>query len=242
VRPFVRAWLSLSLVSAVAAAADAPAPSPELIKRANALLDAALDASAPDLKSDALAALGASHRPDAREKLVAAVGDDDGHIRFGGAQGLRFLADANTGPAIAAAWRKEKGWSIKKELSAAAAATGARELLPDLKAALLYETQLDHRESLAWALEDLGDPDAQASLAQMGNPPKKKLIKDGADSWSRHVLQGKKEGDIRLAVKTLAFMGVRDDVPLLQKQLDSKDSETRLWAAAALVRLAQPLP
>ena len=107
------------------------------------------------------------------------------------------------------------------------------------KAALLYETQVDVREAIAWSLDDLGDGDAKPALAQLGNPVRKDLVKDGTDSWSRHVLEGKKQGDHRLAVKTLAAMGKREDAALLEKELDSPDVETRLWAAAALVRLAR---
>jgi hypothetical protein len=229
-------WLCMG---GLALAADAPAPPAELLKRANAILDAALADSRAEQRSDGLGALGASKRADSKEKLTLAVTEDDGHVRFGAAQGMRFLADPETAPAIVAAWRKEKGWRVKKELSLAAGATGARDLVPDLKAALLYETQQDVREAVAWSLDDLGEPDGKAALAQLGNPERKKLVKDGADSWSRHVLEGKKQGDHRLAAKTLAMMGKREDAPLLQKELDSTDVETRLWAAAAIIRLAR---
>jgi HEAT repeat protein len=235
--PFVPLAAVLVSLPSVASAADAPPPSADVLKKAHAQIDAALKDQRQTLRGEGFAALGASHRPDAREKLLAALADDDGHTRFAGAQGLRMLADPNTQAAIVAAWRKEKGWAVKKELSLAAAAIGARDLVPDMKAALLYETAPDVRETLAWSLDDLGDPDARNALAQMGNPERKKLVKDGADSWSRHVLEGKKQGDERLAVKTLAFMGTRDDVPQLSKRLDSSDAETRLWAGAALVRL-----
>jgi hypothetical protein len=223
----------------VSAIAEGPPSTAGTVQRANAVIDAALVDTRASIRAEGFAALGASRRPDARERLLAAVGDDDGHTRFAAAQGLRMLADPNSGAAIAAAWRKEKGWAVKKELSLAAAAAGARELVPDLKAALLYETQPDVREALAWSLDDLGEAEARTALAAMGNPERKKLVKDGADSWSRHVLEGKKQGDERLAVKTLAFMGNRDDVGQLTKRLDSPDTETRLWAAAALVRLSR---
>jgi hypothetical protein len=35
------------------------------------------------------------------------------------------------------------------------------------------------------------------------------------------------------------MMGRREDAALLAKELDSPDAETRLWAAAALVRLSR---
>jgi HEAT repeat protein len=235
--PFAPVALLLASLASGAHAADAAPPTDDVVKRANAQVDAALTDAKPNFRGEGFAALGASHRADAREKLLAALVDDDGHNRFAAAQGLRMLADPKTAPAIVAAWRKEKGWAIKKELSLAAGATGARDLVPDMKAALLYETASDVRETLAWSLDDLGDSDARSALAQMGNPERKKLIKDGADSWSRHVLEGKKQGDERLAVKTLAFMGTREDVPQLTRRLDSADAETRLWAAAALIRL-----
>ncbi|HEX4620546.1 MAG TPA: HEAT repeat domain-containing protein, partial [Myxococcaceae bacterium] len=116
-----------------------------VIKRASGIIDQALTDSRPSFRAEGFSALGASHRADAKEKLLAALSDDDGHNRFGGAQGLRMLADPATGPAIVAAWRKEKGWLVKKELSLAAGATGATELVPDLKSAFLYETQQDVR-------------------------------------------------------------------------------------------------
>jgi hypothetical protein len=231
-------WLICGAAVALTARAEVPPPAPDALKRANGIIDQALTDGRPSFRAEGYSALGASRRADAKEKLLAALSDDDGHNRFGGAQGLRMLADPATGPAIVAAWRKEKGWLVKKELSLAAGATGATELVPDLKSAFLYETQQDVREALAWALDDLGDSGAKANLALLGNPERKKLIKDGADSWSRHVLEGKKQGDHRLAVKTLAMMGRREDAALLAKELDSPDAETRLWAAAALVRLS----
>lgn len=233
-----RLSLAALLASTCTWAGDPPVNA-ETLKKANALIDEALADQRLKFRSEGFAALGASHRPDARDKLLEILGADDGHTRFAAAQGLRMLEDPMTGSAIITAWRKEKGWAVKKELSLAAGATGARDLIPDLKAALLYETQPDVRESLAWALDDLGEKDAKLALAQLGNPDRKKLVKDGADSWSRHVLEGKKQGDERLAVKTLAFMGTKDDVALLSKRLDSPDAETRLWAAAALVRLGR---
>ena len=165
------------LLTRAAFAADPPTP--EQLKRANQVIDAALADERPALKSLALGALGASHRPDAKEKLLAALGDDEGKTRYGGAQGLRFLADASTSPQIVVAWRKEKGWAVKKELCAAAGATGARDLVPDLKAAWLYETQPDVKEAIAFALEDLGEADAKGMLTQLGDPERKKIVKDG---------------------------------------------------------------
>ena len=232
-------WMAC-LVPWIAFAAGPEGPTPALLKRANAMLDQALVSQDLPERGDGLAALGVSHRADALEKLTAALVEDQGKVRFAAAQGLRLLGDPKAAPAIVDAWRTEKGWAVKKEISLAAGACGARDLLGELRAAYLYEKEPDVRAAIAFALEDLGDVDAKVQLAGLGNPQRKGVAKPGTDSWSRHVLTGEKEGDVRLAVRTLAQIGGRQDLPLLEKALVGLDRSTRLWAAAGIVRLSRP--
>jgi HEAT repeat protein len=211
------------------------AAAPDRLRRANDFLDRALESTALDLRAEALVALAISRRPDARTKLADALEDEKGEVRFAAAQGFAHLADPTAPPLLAKAWKREKGWAVKKEIAYAAGACGARELIPDLRTAL----KDGHRElqvAAALALKSLGDPGAETRLARLGNPPPRGLLKEGADRWSRKVLEGKREGARSLAARTLAEHGTREDLPLLEPLLGSEVATERLWSAAAIVR------
>ena len=234
--------LALLLVAACASAQAAePPPAAERVRRAQAVLDAELSALAFDERGEALAALGASGRFDALSRLAEALKAEKGETRFAAARGLAYLREPKAGPAIAKAFRDEKGWAVRKELAHAAGACSVAELAPDLKKALVDPNQ-ELVIAAAWALKDLGDPAGAASLARFGNPERKGAPKEGADRWSRKVLAGQKEGDKVLAARTLAEMGTADDVKLLEPLLVAPDAGLRTWAAAAILKLAGKAP
>jgi HEAT repeat protein len=201
------------------------------------VLDAALASRDPEEHGEALAALGASGRSDALARLSEAITAEDGKVRFAGARGLAYLRDHRGAMAIAAAYRKEKGWAVRKELARAAAACAARDLVPDLREAL----RDPHREvavAAAFSLHDLGDKTGTEALARLGNPQRKDILGDGARSWSQKVLGGEKPGDRALAARTLARIGTAEDVGLLEPHLTATSSDERVWAAAAIIRLS----
>jgi hypothetical protein len=219
-----------------ATAADAGTIPSAPIEKAQADLDAALADLNPDIRGEALHALGVTRLPGAKAKLVAALEEQDGKIRFGAARGLTQLADPTTTPLVVSTFREEKGWAVKKELAAAAAVLGARELIPDLQKATLDPSK-ELAVAAAFALSDLKDPTAKDVLVRLGNPERKSIHKNGTDRWSRKVLAGKKEGDATLAALTLAQAGVKGDLPLLARHLGDADRRTRLWASAGVLRL-----
>jgi HEAT repeat protein len=221
-----------------APATPAPRPSAQLLARASAVIDAALQEKDPEGRGEALNALGLSQRTDAREKLVVGLKDEAGPVRFGAAQGLRWLRDPSLGGVVMDAWRREKGWAVRKELAEAAGACGVAALAPELKQALRDPNQ-GLREAAAWALVDLGDPEGTRALTEMGNPERKTVRKENADRWSRRVLRSEKQGDPALAARALGEMGTLDDVPLLAPYLESAAKPVRLWAAAAILRLGR---
>jgi HEAT repeat protein len=225
-----------ALIAPTARAAT-PDVAAERLKKAERVLDFAL--ATPDLteRGEALTALGVSRRTDALPKLSEALKSEQGEVRFGAARGLAGLRDPKAGAAITKAFREEKGYAVRKELALAAGACVVYELVPDLKKALVDENQ-EVVISAAFALRDLGDAGGAATLARFGNPEKKGATKDGADRWSRKVLNAAKEGDKALAAKTLAEMGTAADLPLLETLLAAPDMKQRLWAAAAIVRLS----
>jgi len=214
-----------------------PAPAPPPGVRASQVLDLGLASGDPAIRGEALVALGASRRPGALPALGKALDDDRGEQRFAAAQGLAALADPAGAPFLARAWRAEKGWAVKKELARAAASCGARELTPELRLAV----NDGHRElavAAARALQALGDPGAEAQLARLGAAPPAPQA-EGAARWSRRVLAGEREGSRALAARTLADLGEPEDVPALEPLLDSEAAPERLWAAAAILRLAR---
>jgi HEAT repeat protein len=228
-----------------AATAPSVAPSPpELarvarLEKAGAVLDAALAAPDPEVRGEALAALGASGRGDALARLSDALGAEHGKLRFGGARGLSYLRDRRAAQAIAVAFRKEQGWAVRAELARAAGACGARELVPDLEKAL-WDPRREVAVAAACALEDLGDRAGSTALVRFGSPERKGVPKEGVDRWSRKVLGGKREGDRALAARTLAEVGTSEDVELLEPFLAATETDLRIWAAAAIVKLGPP--
>ena len=216
--------------ASAAKAEPAPVPAPQ---RAAEVLDAALASKDLAEHGEALAALGVCARPDALQKLA-----EEGELRFAAARGLGYLKSQGAAPAIAKAFRKEKGWSVRMELARAAGASGANELVPDLKKACKDENP-EVAAAAAFAVVDLGDPTGAQFLIKLGNPERKGAFKDGADRWSRKVLSGQKEGDKALAARTLALYGTREDLPLLEAQLSAADGTLRVWAAAAILKLGR---
>jgi len=219
------------------ASATPAEPADARVERARAVLDAALASRDPEEHGEALAALGASERRDALARLSEALAAEDGAVRFAGARGLAYLRDHRAATAVAAAFRKEKGWAVRKELARAAAACAAKELIPDLRHAL----KDPHREvavAAAFSLQDLGDRAGTEALARLGNPERKDVLGDGAQRWSRKVLDGQKDGDRALAARTLARIGTAEDVRLLEPHLTATRSDLRVWAAAAIIRLS----
>jgi len=206
------------------------------LEKARAVLDAALASPDLEVRGEALAALGVSGRGDALARLSEALEAEDGKLRFAGARGLSHLRDRRAARAIAVAFRKEQGWAVRMELARAAGACGASELVPDLRKAL-KDPRRDVAVAAAFALEDLGDRAGPTALARFGNPERKGVPKEGVDRWSRKVLGGQKEGDRALAAKTLAETGSAEDLELLEPFLAATESDLRVWAAAAVVKL-----
>jgi HEAT repeat protein len=244
--------LALACAAAAACASARPGPEvaaeparearpPQAVERASAILDAALSAKEVAARGDALAALGASGRGDALGKLTEALQAPEGELRFGAAKGLALLRDARAAPAIGEALSTEKGWSVRAELARAAGACRSSALLPVLEKALA-DPRPEVALAAAFALKDLGDPSGAAALAARGSPERRGLAKEGSDRWSRKVLAGQREGDPVLAAKTLAQLGTAEDVDLLVPRLGSPDAALRLWAAAAVLRLASAPP
>jgi len=221
------------------AGAPSAAPAPSARQRAQEILDAALSSKDFDLRTEAVSALGVARVPQARPELLKLLKDPDGKLRFHAARGLTALADSTTAPDVIEAFRKEDGWAVKKELAAAAVTTGAKELVPELRTA-----SLDPRQELAaaaaWALTDFKDPAGDAALTRLGKPARKNTFKEGSDRWARKVLNGKTEGDTKLATFTLAHHGKPEDAALLERGLTSVDPNIRLWSAAGVLRFTTP--
>lgn len=231
-RSSIAALLYLAATSAFAA------PNAEALKKARTELDHALTEKDSELRGEALSALGLAHTADAKEKLESGVAELDGKVRFGAARGLTLLSDPSTAKAVAEAFKSEKGWAVRKELAKAAAATGARELIPELEKAT-HAPQVELAQAATWALVDLKAPQSEEALKRLGSPPRKAAHKEGEDRWSRKVLAGKlAEGNPALAARTLAELGGADDEPLLVQSLSNPDRAVRLWAAAGLLRRA----
>ncbi len=211
----------------------------DLIARANAALDEGLASKEPGVQGEALGALGASARSDALARLSEALHAEQGEIRHAAARGMFYLHAPTAAAALLEAFQKEKGWSVKKELARAAAACGARALIPELEKALV-DPSPDLRAAAAFALQDLGDPAGGTALAALGNPERRGALKKGDDRWSRKVLAGAMEGDKVLAAKVLAQVGAREDVALLAPHLAAPEIPLRVWAAAAVLNLSRP--
>lgn len=211
---------------------------PSALERAQAILDAALSSKDVAERGEALAALGACGRKDALKLLGEALEEEQGEVRFAAARGLAYLKDPAAAPAIAKAFRKEKGFSVRAELARAAGSSGATELVPDLKKAC-KDSHPEVAAAAAFALVDLGNPSGAQILVKLGNPERKGVFKEGSDRWSRKVLSGQKEGDDVQAARTLAIYGTREDAALLEPHLSATKPALRIWAAAGIVRLAR---
>ncbi len=222
--------LALSLCVATALLGATPA------ERAGAVFGEALTSKDPQLQSEALTALGLAKLKDAKPRLLTGLAAEDGKIRFGAARGLRYLGDAEVVPELEAAWAKEKGFLVKRELAIAAGALGAKAMAPKLREALTEKND-ELRLAAAFALKDLGDPSGDAHLTRAGNPPRKHgPQKAGSDRWARKVLKGEKPGDKTLAVRTLAELGDGADVEVLTPEMESEDAVRRVYAAAGVLR------
>jgi HEAT repeat protein len=237
-RPASPAAGPAAVVAPPQAPAPSPPPAPTLADRASRVLDQGLASGDLPVRGEALAALGASRRSGALPLLGKALDDDQGELRFAAAQGLAALGDPTASPLLLRAWKGEKGWAVKRELARAAAACGAKELLPELRLA----TSDGHPElavAAAQALKALGDPAAEALLARLGAPAQAPSRPEGADRWSRRVLAGEREGSRALAARTLLDLGDAQDLPALEPLLASDAAPERLWAAAAILRLGR---
>jgi HEAT repeat protein len=228
---------------ALQGAAPTPLP-PATVQRALAHLEEGLASSEGPLRAEAHHALGLSRMPSAGQRLVGALKDKDGQIRFFAARGLAELGDPQSGPAIVEAWQGERGWAVKKELALAAGSARAHALVPDLREQL-QAPQAELRLAAAWALSDLGDATGSRALAELGHPPRPGAQPAGAERWSRRVLRGEREGDRRLAVRVLSKLATADDQAVLEALLQDSDGLVRTFAAAGLLRLsagAAPMP
>ncbi len=188
-----------------------------------------------EIHAQALVALGVSALPDASEKLCKALEAEEGVIRHAAAQGLFYVSNTQISEALVRAFQKEKGWAIKKELAKTAVVSNAKELIPELKKALIDRNK-ELQIAAAFALHDLGDPSGTKALQQLGSPKRKEILREGVDRWSRKVLTGKKEGDYELAAKTLARVGKKEDVVILKPYLADLNPTVKLWAAAAILK------
>jgi len=206
------------------------------VEKARQVLEAMRTDNSPEVREEAMTALGLAKVPDAKDALLKALKAPDGKQRFAAARGLAYLADNSTAAEVTEAFRKEDGWAVKKELAQAAVAVGAKELLPELRTATLAP-QKDLAAAAAWALVDFQDSSGDAALLRLGKPERKGAFKEGSDRWARKVLMGKQEGDAKLATVTLAQYGKAEDAALLEKGLSSVEPKIRLWSAAGLLRL-----
>lgn len=188
-----------------------------------------------EIHAEALVALGASALPDALEKLCNALEAEEGVVRYAAAQGLFYLRSTQVNEALVRAFQKEKGWAIKKELARTAVVSNVKELIPELKKALVDRNK-ELQVAAAFALHDLGEPSGTKALQRLGSPKRKGVLREGVDRWSRKVLTGKKEGDFKLAAKTLARVGKKEDLIILKPYLKDLDPTVRLWAAAAIIK------
>ncbi len=222
--------------SAVTRAAPADLDAPTRA-RAEKILQESLSSADSEMRGEALTAIGVARTADAEKVLGAALAELDGDIRFAAARGLRHLAAPSSADAIVAAWKKEKGWSVKKELALAAGASKAQALVPELQSVLETDSRQELKIAAAWGLHDLGDARGAQALKQLGNPPRPGAQKEGTDRWSRKVLNGEREGDRVLAARVLAEAATSEDLPLFVRLMEDPQPTVRILAAAGALRL-----
>lgn len=197
----------------------------------------------PELRSDAITALGKLESDEALQKLEEFLAGPDPPLRSHAA-----LALGNHGGekavAVLARHLENRNADVRADVASALANAGARGSIPEI-AQLLKDKSGDVRSAAAWALSDLGahpaareiaalfdDPDSsvrQAAVETVGNM--------GATGLGGEVARLLDDPDDRVreaALEALRDLRARDAAPRLLKLLKDQDPRVRWSACDAL--------